>query len=122
MTDILNEIESFFRTWKSNGDVEIETLKQAGSNRQYFRVHYLGQKYIVTHNPNNIPENHAFIEFTRHFSNLQLPVPEILYINKDRTTYLQSDLGEVSLFHIMQNEGFSNRVYDLFRKSLSQLA
>ena len=122
MTDILKEIESFFRTWKNNGDVEIETLKQAGSNRQYFRINYLGQQYIVTHNPNNIPENHAFIEFTRHFSGLQLPVPEILYVNSDRSTYLQSDLGEISLFHIMQSEGFSTHVYDLFRKSPSQLA
>jgi len=122
MKDALQEIEEFFRGWRQDGLLEIDTLQQAGSNRQYFRVHHGGHTYIATYNPNNVPENNAFIEFTRHFHRKQLAVPEILHVDSEKKMYLQSDLGDVSLFQIMQQEGFSERVFELYRKSLGQLA
>lgn len=122
MSDILREIEQFYSTWKANRKPEIVTLKQAGSNRQYFRLKDGKDSFILTSNPNNIPENHAFIEFTRHFTRQQLPVPEILHVSEDESMYIQSDLGDISLFNIMQQEGFSDRVFELFKKTLSQLA
>jgi aminoglycoside/choline kinase family phosphotransferase len=36
--------------------------------------------------------------------------------------YLQTDLGDVSLFQIMQAEGFNEHVFGLFKKTLTQLA
>ena len=122
MKDALQETEDFFRSWRRDGAIQIDTLQQAGSNRQYFRVHHEGHTYIATYNPNNVPENNAFIEFTRHFHRKQLAVPEILHVETERRMYLQSDLGDVSLFQIMQKEGFSERVFELFKKSLGQLA
>ena len=122
MTDSLTEIEKFFRTWKKEGKVEVNTLKQAGSNRQYFRILHNNHSYIATYNPMNIPENNAFIEFSRHFHRKQLPVPEILHTDEQKTRYLQSDFGDVSLFQIMQEEGFSDHVFDLFKKTFAQLA
>ncbi len=122
MPDILREIEHFYQDWKKSGHPEIATLKQAGSNRRYFRLKDGSNSYIVTSNPNNIPEIHAFNEFSRHFNRQQLPVPEILHVAPDESMYLQSDLGDISLFNIMQQEGFSERVFNLFKKTLSQLA
>ena len=122
MSDLQTDIEDFFRTWKSEGAIEIDTLRQSGSNRQYLRVRHEGRGYIATYNPQNIAENNAFIEFTRHFQSKQLPVPEILHNDLEKTMYLQTDLGDVSLFEIMKAEGFSDHVFNLFKKSLSQLA
>jgi aminoglycoside/choline kinase family phosphotransferase len=122
MADTLTEVEQFFGTWKPGGRAEIQTLKQAGSNRQYFRVHHGGHSYILTYNPNNVPENNAFIEFSRHFSRKQLPVPEILHVDEQRKQYVQSDFGDISLFDIMKNEGFTEHVFELFKKTLAQLA
>jgi aminoglycoside/choline kinase family phosphotransferase len=122
MADIHQEILALFRSWKPGSDAEIETLPLSGSNRQYLRVRHGAHHYIATYNPTNIPENNAFIEFSRHFHLKQLPVPEILHIHPERTMYLQSDLGDVSLFHIMQAEGFSDHVFGLFKKTLTQLA
>jgi len=122
MSDIRQEIETYFRSWQPAGKVGVTTLQQAGSNRQYLRISHQDRSYIATYNPRNIPENNAFIAFTRHFHAKQLPVPEILHVHPERTMYLQSDLGDNSLFGIMQEEGFSPRVFELFRKSLTQLA
>jgi aminoglycoside/choline kinase family phosphotransferase len=122
MAEILENIREFYKGWIQHYPDEVITLKQAGSNRMYFRVVDGKQHFVVTYNPANVPENNAFVEFTKHFYNKQLPVPEILYVDKDLTKYLQSDLGDVSLYDIMVQEGFSERVYELYKKTCLQLA
>jgi aminoglycoside/choline kinase family phosphotransferase len=122
MADTLQEVEQFFRAWKPTGPIDIQTLKQAGSNRQYFRVWHDHHSYIQTYNPTNVRENNAFIEFSRHFHRKQLPVPEILYTDDQRQQYIQSDFGDISLFQVMQKEGFSDHVFGLFKKTFAQLA
>ena len=122
MAEILENIREFYKGWKQHYPDEVITLKQAGSNRMYFRVVDGKQHFVVTYNPANLPENNAFVEFTRHFYSKQLPVPEILHVEKDLTKYLQSDLGDVSLYDIMVKEGFSDRVYELYKKTCLQLA
>lgn len=122
MAEVLQEIRAFFQQWKNQQADEIITLKQAGSNRTYFRVISGKHSYILTYNPSNIPENNAFIEFSKHFYSKQLPVPEILTVSADKTIYAQSDFGDISLFDIMKKEGFSDHVFELFKKSCAQLA
>ncbi len=78
MADTLNEVKHFFEGWSAKPLQEMVTLRQAGSNRQYFRAHTRDTSFILTYNPNNVPENNAFIEFAKHFYNKKLAVPEIL--------------------------------------------
>ncbi len=110
------------QSWKPNVSMTLETLRQAGSNRQYFRVLLKDNTYILTNNPGNIPENNAFIAFTKHFHAKGLHVPSIEYVAQDQFFYVQSDLGDVSLFDVIQREGFSEHVKDLFKKTCSSLA
>ena len=122
MEDVINEVKFFFEQWTQQPAAELYTLKQAGSNRQYFRGHAGAHSYIITNNPNNIPENNAFIEFARHFYSKQLAVPEILHINEIKTMYVQTDFGDISLFDIIKEEGYSGRAKELYRKAFAQLA
>jgi aminoglycoside/choline kinase family phosphotransferase len=46
-------------------------------------------------------ENHAFLEFSRHFRRHGLPVPEIYAENLDLGAYLEEDLGDTSLFEFL---------------------
>ncbi len=41
-------------------------------------------------------ENHAFIEFSRHFYSKELAVPEIYLVDLDNHAYLQEDLGDLA--------------------------
>ena len=122
MLTIIEQVKDFFLSWKPEAEVEdITQLAQAGSERQYFRLKIPQRSYIITYN-NNILENEAFLEFTRHFNSKQLSVPEIFHISADKSMYIQSDLGGTSLFDILQKEGYNDHTLDLYRKTLAQLA
>lgn len=122
MQSIPEQVKSFFEGWKPGKDTTVITLQQSGSNRQYFRVHQNNSSYIVTLNPNNVPENNAFIEFSRHFTSKQLPVPEILHADAAKRKYIQTDLGDVSLFQLVQQHGYKDYVLELYKKTFAQLA
>ncbi|MBI2730056.1 MAG: phosphotransferase [Sphingobacteriales bacterium] len=122
MNSIPEEVKAFFESWKPGPDTTIQTLPQAGSNRHYFRVFQNNSSYIVTFNPTNVPENNAFIEFSRHFFIKQLPVPEILHADAEKKHYIQSDLGDISLFQLVQQHGYNDYIFELYKKSFAQLA
>ena len=122
MNSIPEQVKDFFESWKPGIDTNVQTLPQAGSNRQYFRVHQSNGSYIVTYNPTNVPENNAFIEFSRHFYTKQLPVPEILYADAEKKKYIQADLGDISLFNLVQQHGYNDYVFELYKKTFAQLA
>lgn len=122
MATIIDQVKDFFLSWKPETEiVKIRQLAQAGSDRQYFRITTSKRCYIVTYN-DNIRENVAFLEFSRHFNSKQLSVPEILHQSEDQSLYIQSDLGDTSLFDILQKDGFKEGTLDLYKKTLAQLA
>jgi aminoglycoside/choline kinase family phosphotransferase len=122
MAMILDQVKQFFQSWKPEAEInEVIQLAKAGSDRLYFRVEIPNRTYIVTYNENQ-RENNAFIEFSRHFSNKQLAVPEIFHVSEDKRFYIQSDLGQVSLFDILQNQGFTENTFQLYQKTLAQMA
>jgi aminoglycoside/choline kinase family phosphotransferase len=110
----------FTAVFKKKAD-RIEKLPQSGSDRIYFRI-YAGEKtYIATYDINT-RETETFIQFSRHFKQAGLPVPEVYGVNADNTIYIQEDLGTASLLNKLEEYGHSDYTYELFRKSLSQLA
>lgn len=80
----------------------IEQLGSSGSARRYYRIYGDGKTAIGTAGDNRA-ENEAFIYLSRHFSKLGLPVPEVYCASADSMTYLQEDLGDVSLYSILQS-------------------
>lgn len=104
--------------------VDIKLLPASGSSRVYCRITTEKQSYIATYN-SNIEENTAFLAFSKHFKDSNLPVPEIIAVNDKKDCYIQSDLGDVSLFDFVQN-CVKNNLYDeetvrLYKKTISEL-
>jgi len=122
MATIIDQISDFFKSWKPElNDIDVVQLPKAGSDRLYFRVTAPQRSYIVTYNQ-NLPENRTFIEFSRHFLANQVAVPELFHSSADGHFYIQSDLGRHSLFDIVQQEGFTDNTFQLYQKTLHQLA
>src|ERR1700676_5016349 len=46
-------------------------------------------------------ENRAFLEFSKHFHNHGLPVPQIYGEDLDQGAYLEEDLGDTTLFQFL---------------------
>jgi aminoglycoside/choline kinase family phosphotransferase len=121
MEEMLNSIRELYRKWKGTEALSVDVLPQSGSERRYFRLHGKDDSVIGTYGA-NIKENESFIYFSGLFREKELATPEILAISDDRMFYLQVDFGDISLLNKLESEGFTQPVYDLFKKSLSEIA
>ena len=104
--------------------VDIKMLPASGSSRIYYRIQTEDKTYIATYN-SNIEENIAFLAFSKHFAKANLPVPEIVSVNDEKDCYIQSDLGDTSLFNYVQNcvknNSYDNTTIELYKQSISNL-
>ena len=121
MQPMIDAISQLYKQWKGEGPASLDVLPQSGSERRYFRLHGSNGSVIGTFGA-NIKENETFIYFSNHFRRKDLPVANIFLVNDDISAYLQEDFGDVSLLNILETEGFTDRVYSLFKKSLETLA
>lgn len=116
-------LAELYKTWSGETPEAIFVFPSSGSNRKYFRIKGSGKSAIgvIGEDPR---ENRAFLEFSKHFRQLQLPVPEIYAINEKMGIYLQEDLGNTSLFDLVTREStavISPELNKLYRLSLDQL-
>jgi aminoglycoside/choline kinase family phosphotransferase len=121
MEAAIKGIGELFSSVKQRTADRIEKLPQSGSDRIYFRLYAGSDTFIATYNLNK-KETNTFIQFSKHFKNAGLPVPEILGVNEDNTIYIQEDLGTESLLNQLERYGHTDQPYQLFQKSLAALA
>jgi len=121
MNTTIDKIKELFSGFSKELITGIDKLPQAGSERHYFRIRTADKSFIATYGA-NLKENESFIYFSKHFKKKDLAVPEILCINANKDIYLQEDFGDVSLLNRLEESGFTTAVYELYKKSLQQLA
>ena len=122
MQNLTEAIRDLYIKWKGTAPVSLDVLPQSGSERRYFRLYdNAGLSVIGTYGA-NIKENETFFYFSEKFGEQKLATPEILAISDDKQFYLQEDFGDVSLLNKLEAGGFTQPVYDLFKKSLVELA
>ncbi len=115
---------SLFETHFKEEVTFFEQLPGSGSYREYVRMKSTGNQVIGAYNQ-DIKENQAFLEFSIHFKNKGIPVPVIYAVSYDQRTYLQEDLGNVTLFDFVtktrEAEGFSGKIVDVYKQILREL-
>ena len=121
MITTIDAIKELYQQWKGQPPDSVDVLPQSGSDRRYFRLHGKNETVIATHGI-NLKENETFIYFSQHFQDKNIPGANIFSVNEDKSIYLQEDFGDVSLLNILESEGFTDRVFDLFANSLRALA
>lgn len=121
MQETNEEIKRIFREFSDEDILSIDKLPQAGSERQYYRIHTVGKSYIATKGL-NIKENDTFIYFSEHFAQKELATARVLFVSAKRDIYIQEDLGNTSLLDKLESRGFSDEIYELYRITLKQLA
>lgn len=95
-------------------------IPPSGSDRKYLRLKSEKHSAIGAYNPDK-KENNTFFYFSQVFAKHKLPVPEILARSGDKQYYLLEDLGETSLFDILNRDGFTAETKELFKKSIHHL-
>ena len=116
-----DKIKELFTTFSKDTITSIDTLPQAGSERHYFRIFTTDKSFIVTYGA-NIKENEVFIYFSEHFKKKGLNTAQIFCINGGKDIYIQKDFGDTSLLNKLEEHGYTEYVYNLYKESLHQLA
>jgi len=95
-------------------------LAGSGSARAYYRI--TGPQPLIGTVGTNKSENEAFFYLADHFEHAGINVPHLVARSADSMTYLQQDLGDTSLFSVIQRDGPECPVtVSLLRDTLSLL-
>lgn len=117
-------IKKLFKSWSGEELLKSDALPESGSYRKYYRLFGATKQCIAVFNEDK-KENHAFIEFSKHFYAKNLPVPKILAEDTSNFIYLQSDLGDISLYEHLEKErkgiDFPDSLFNLYKKVLDNL-
>jgi len=97
--------ELFYNHFDKSID-KIERLKADASNRKIYRL-ISGYTSCVAVWNENVPENRAFVEFSKGFKRGGLNVPQIYNESCDYKFYLLEDLGDTTLYKA--KEGFKDQ-------------
>ena len=117
----LNEL--YLKTFGFNPD-KVEELPISGSARKYYRMSHRSKDVIGVFNKDQ-KENNTFIEFSRHFYNKTLHVPEIYAFDNENSVYLEQDLGNITLYDkilsVRIGNNFSSELTDIYKKVIDHL-
>lgn len=124
VTHVLDKLQDLFTEWCGMKPDVVTPLPLSGSDRRYWRLAAGSFSAIGAWNP--IPEeNEAFFHFTGTFRDHGLHVPEIYQIDSCRTTYLLEDLGDTSLFSLVEKRPpehpVSEELIAHYKQSLAEL-
>ena len=122
----MKQLIELYRQWSGEEPASCERLPGAGSNRVYYRFTGKAATSKSAGTGNTVigcvgtsrDENHAFIYLCRHFASRKLPVPKLLAVSDDELRYLQTDLGNVSLFDALKGGREAGGRYTLAEKEL----
>lgn len=97
---------------------EVFTIPGAGSNRKYYRLKGTDGSTVIGAIGTSREENHAFCYLARHFTEAGLPVPQVIAESDDGLRYLQSDLGDQSLFDALKGGREAGGRYNAHEREL----
>ena len=81
--------------------LSVVKLSGAGSNRSYYRLHG-DETHVIGVVGTSVDENRAFVALAKAFAQAGIPAPEVLAVSGDGLCYLQTDLGDNTLFDAMK--------------------
>ena len=120
---ITEELQKLYQSYTGVPAENITELPSSGSNRRYFRL--TGTQTLIGVYGTSVDENEAFFYMAEHFRKNGLPVPEVHIVSEDKMYYLQEDLGDTLLFHVIEKgratSVFSEEEKELLRKTIRLL-
>jgi aminoglycoside/choline kinase family phosphotransferase len=120
----INILKSLFKKYTGEDAVSVKLLPLSGSNRKYYRLKSDNNSIIGVFN-NEVRENNAFLYLSQHFKKYNLPIPTVFDKDESGKYYIQEDLGDTTLFALIENQNNENRfnsdIIDLYKNVLKHL-
>ena len=112
------ELKTLYKEATGLDALDVEAIPGAGSNRKYYRLKGTDGSTLIGAIGTSRDENHAFCYLARHFAEAGLPVPQVIAESKDGLRYLQTDLGNHSLFDALKGGREAGGRYNAHEKEL----
>lgn len=112
-------MEQLFEQWAHEPCLETEAISAHGSARRYFRLKGASRTCVAAVNA-DIRENEAFLYYSDFFRKKGIKVPEIYAVSADRTTYLQQDLGNRTVYGLLAEKHTAGSGFDSEAEHLYQ--
>ena len=120
----MKELSQLFEQYTGCSPKRSIPISGSGSNRKYYRLEGNNISLIGVKGT-SLEENNAFIALSKHFKKQELNVPEVVSVSKDKMFYLQNDLGDKSLFDLIEKGRttgkFSEEEKSLLKQTIEQL-
>lgn len=120
----VEKLKELFQRWSGELTDNVISLPVSGSDRRYFRLNSRNISAIGAWNPVK-EENQAFLYFSRHFLANGLHVPAIYGEDLENNVYLLQDLGNSSLFSLLEDKtpdiGITDGIIRFYKESLREL-
>lgn len=114
----MQELIELYKKWCGEEPANVQKLPGAGSNREYYRFTGTNGSSVIGAIGTSRDEDHAFVYLSQHFYQRKLPVPQIYAVSDNELCYLQSDLGDVSLFDAIKGGRDTGGRYNVKEKEL----
>ena len=120
----INILKSLFKKYTGEDAVSVKLLPLSGSERKYYRLKSINKSIIGVFN-NEVRENNSFLYLSEHFKKYNLPVPTVFEKDESEKYYIQEDLGDTTLFALIENQNNENRfnsdIIDLYKNVLKHI-
>lgn len=120
------ELLALYKKWNGKEPARVEMLAGAGSNRKYYRLFDAEEHSVIGVVGTSPEENRAFVCLSAFFRSQEVSVPEILAVDDSYTCYLQTDLGNRSLYDALsqgrkQGGLYSDQERMLLKRTIREL-
>lgn len=114
-------LEQLFEKATGMPAVVSDEITGSGSARRYYRLTAADGTSAIGTLGTDLEENRAFIYLARHFRDAGMPVPEVTAVSDDGMAYLQTDLGDTSLYDMLRRDATSPVTEGLLRETVGRL-
>lgn len=97
----MTQLKQLAQTCMDSPVLKWEAIAQSGSHRRYYRLFLGNDTTCIGAYNQDITENRAFFSYTRDFYARHFKVPQLLGIASDEQHYLQTDLGNQTLYDFL---------------------
>ncbi|MDR0790456.1 MAG: phosphotransferase [Bacteroidales bacterium] len=115
---IEDNIKKLFKDYFKEDVLSVEVCSAHGSAREYYRVRSANCSAMAAYNDNR-KENEAFIDYAQQLANHCVNVPKVYVADLDNNIYLQQDLGNVTLYSLLQSQ--TNQADNIYKEVIKQL-
>ena len=117
---IENWLVEVCRNCFESGIRKIESLRESGSARQYYRV-YLDSATVILCVSTNIGENKTFVKLTRYLLEKGISVPAIFAVSENFEYYLLEDLGNDDFLMLISGPERNEKLKKYIGEIISEL-